>query len=172
MAALSASKFRRGAARQSAATSMAGFHMNCSSAAVQLQKSRVRACDLILTYHTGRAALSCCRPPISEGHPISRICSRSGVRLYAANPRSGPSLLCAAARFVSAMYATVWVLPDLPSSRTSLCWKGWSSQLLRVLQQKGIYTYLVRIPILFLIFRFDEIYVRLHFFTLGRSFYA
>ena len=38
------------------------------------------------------------------------VCSRSGVRLYAVTPRSGPALLCAAARFVSAMYATVWVL--------------------------------------------------------------
>ena len=38
------------------------------------------------------------------------VCSRSGVRLYAATPRSGPVLVCAAARFVSAMYATVWVL--------------------------------------------------------------
>ena len=37
------------------------------------------------------------------------VCSRSVVRLYAATPRSGPGLLCAAARFVSAMYATVWV---------------------------------------------------------------
>ena len=39
-AALSASKFRRGAARQSAATSMAEFLVNCSSAAVQLQKKQ------------------------------------------------------------------------------------------------------------------------------------
>ena len=44
-AALSASKFRRGAARQSAATSMARFLVNCSSAAVELEKGRVRACD-------------------------------------------------------------------------------------------------------------------------------
>ena len=101
-AALSASKFLRSAARQSAATSMAGFLVNCSSAAVQLQKSRFRACDVIPTYHTGRAALSCCWPPMSEGHPISMVCSRSGDRLYAATPRSGPGLLCAAARFVSA----------------------------------------------------------------------
>ena len=36
-AALSASKFRRGAARQSAATSMAGFLFNFSSAAVELE---------------------------------------------------------------------------------------------------------------------------------------
>ena len=44
-AALSASKFRRGAARQSAATSMAGFLLNWSSAAVQLktkQSQRLR----------------------------------------------------------------------------------------------------------------------------------
>ena len=27
------------------------------------------------------------------------VCSRSGVRLYAATPRSGPGLLCAAAPF-------------------------------------------------------------------------
>ena len=33
-------KVRRGAARQSAATSMAGFLVNCSSAAVQLQKKQ------------------------------------------------------------------------------------------------------------------------------------
>ena len=74
------------------------------------KKSKVRACDLIPTYHTERAALSCCRPPMSEGHPISMVCSRSGVRLYAATLRSGPGLLCAVAHFVSAMYGTVWVL--------------------------------------------------------------
>ena len=33
-------RFGRGAARQSAATSMAGFLVNCSSAAVQLQKKQ------------------------------------------------------------------------------------------------------------------------------------
>ena len=41
--------------------------------------------------------------------------------------------------------------------------------LLRVLQQKGIYTYLVRIQLFFFHFPFDEIYRRLLFFTLGRS---
>ena len=35
---MAASKFRRGAARQSAATSMAGFLVNCSSAAVELKE--------------------------------------------------------------------------------------------------------------------------------------
>ena len=35
------------------------------------------------------------------------VCSRSGVRLYAATPHSGPGLLCAAARFVSAKKATM-----------------------------------------------------------------
>ena len=91
-------------------------------------KSRVRACDLIPTYNTERAALSCCRPPMSEGHPISMVCSRSGVRLYAATPRSGHGLLCAAARFVSAMYLVcncLGLVSDLPfSRRTSLYWKG------------------------------------------------
>ena len=33
--------------------------------------------------------MSCGRPPISEGHPISMVCSRSGVRLYAALHASG-----------------------------------------------------------------------------------
>ena len=31
----------------------------------------------------------------------------------------------------------------LSSRITSLCWKGWSSHLLRVLERKGIYTYLI-----------------------------
>ena len=35
-----ASKVRRGAARQSATTSMAGFLVNCSSAAVQLEEKQ------------------------------------------------------------------------------------------------------------------------------------
>ena len=59
------------------------------------------------------------------------VCSRSGVRVYAATPRSGPGLLCAAARFVSAM---------------------------TTLQHKGIYTYLVRIQNLPFHFPCDEIY--------------
>ena len=41
--------------------------------------------------------------PMSQGHPINMVYSRSGVRVYAATPRSGPCLLCAAAPFVSAM---------------------------------------------------------------------
>ena len=64
--------------------------------------SRVRVCDLIPTNHTWGAALSCCRPPISAGHPIRMVCSRSRVRLYAAALRSWPGLLCAAALFVLA----------------------------------------------------------------------
>ena len=58
--------------------------------------------ECIFESSTGQAEEQlCCRPPISEVHPISLVCSRSGVRLYAATPRSGPGLLCAAARFVS-----------------------------------------------------------------------
>ena len=92
-------QFRRDAARQSEPCRWLGF---LCTVAIQQQHSRVRACDLIPTYHTGGAALSCCRPPISQGNPISMVCSRSGVRLYVAALRSGPGLLCAAARFVSA----------------------------------------------------------------------
>ena len=40
---------------------------------------------------------------------------------------------------------------------------------MRVLLQKGIYTYLVRIQKFLFHFPFDEIYRRLLFFTLGRS---
>ena len=40
---------------------------------------------------------------------------------------------------------------------------------LAVLEQKGIYTYLVRIQNFLSHFPFDEIYRRLLFFTLGRS---
>ena len=40
------SKFRRGAARQSAATSVAGFLVNCRSAAVQLQKEQSQSLRL------------------------------------------------------------------------------------------------------------------------------
>ena len=43
------------------------------------------------------------------------------------------------------------------------------AHLLRVLQQNGIYTYLVRIQNVLFHSPFDEIYRRLHFFTLGRS---
>ena len=43
------------------------------------------------------------------------------------------------------------------------------AHLLRVLQQKGIYTYLVRIQKNLFHFPFDEIYRRLLFFPLGRS---
>ena len=80
--------------------------------------------------------------PVSEGHPISMVRSLSGVRLYAATPRSAAGILCAAARFVSAM--TTW-------------------------QQKGIYAYLVRTQNCLFHFTFDEIYRCLLFFTLGRS---
>ena len=55
--------------------------------------------DLEVDYETN--------PPMSEGHPISMVCSRSGVRVYAATPRSGPCLLCAAARFMAAVNRNV-----------------------------------------------------------------
>ena len=68
------------------------------------------------------------------------VCSRSGVRVHAATPHSGAGLLCAAAGFVSAMTR---------------------------LQQKGIYTYLVRTQNLLFHFPFDEIYRRLLFSLSG-----
>ena len=67
----------------------------------------------------------------------------------------------------------------MPSSRiTSLCWKGYSSHLLRVLEQNemipgttynNIRTWYVHQHFLF-DFPFHEIYRRLLFFTLGRMY--
>ena len=96
-AALSATKFWRGTARQSAPTSIAGFMLNFSSAAVELE---TKAESEPATSLSGNLYMAW----------VNMVCSRSDVRLYAATPRSGPGLLCAAARFVSAMYATVRVL--------------------------------------------------------------
>ena len=83
-----------------------------------LQEFGLAGGECIFESSTGQAEeqLSCCRPPIPQVHPTSMVCSRSGVRLYAATPRSGPGLLCAAARFVSAMYATC-LLYTSPSPR-------------------------------------------------------
>ena len=46
------------------------------------------------------------------------------------------------------------------------------AHLLRVLQQKGIHTYLLRIQNFVFHFPFDKLYRRLLAFTLGRSVYA
>ena len=58
-AALSASKFRRGAARQSTATSMAGSLVNFSSAAVQLPKKQSQSLRLDPYVHTQRTWHQC-----------------------------------------------------------------------------------------------------------------
>ena len=56
---LSASKFRRGAASQSAATSMAGFLVNCRSAAVKLQNKHGQNLRLDPYIHTQRTRHQC-----------------------------------------------------------------------------------------------------------------
>ena len=96
------------------------------------------------------------------------VCSRSGVRLYAAPPRSGPSLLCAAARFVSAMYATVWVL-----SRIAVLKKNLSAGRVRVdtcyerYNKRGyIRTWYVYKKLFFILMRYTDV---CFVFTLGRS---
>ena len=82
-----------GAARQSAATSMAGFLSNFSSAAVETKAESEPSTSL-----SGNSY---------EVDGLDKIWfAHAGVRLYAATPRSGPGLLCAAARFVSAIYCT------------------------------------------------------------------
>ena len=72
------------------------------------------------------------------------VCSRSGVPLYAATPRSGPGLLCAAARFESAMYVTVLILSRIcrPQEYPLSAGRVRVHNLFRVLEQKGIYAVL------------------------------
>ena len=65
--------------------------MNCSSAAVQLTKRQSQSLRLDpYVSHREGSILSCGRPPMSEGHPKSMVCSRLGVRLYPVALRSGP----------------------------------------------------------------------------------
>ena len=97
----------RGAARQSAATSTAGRLVNCSSAAVQLQKKqrlRLRL-DLYLSHREGSIvvlpAANLRGPPDKYGLVTVR---RPSVRC---TQRSGSGVLCSAARFVSAKKATM-----------------------------------------------------------------
>ena len=92
-----ASKVRRGAARQAATTSIAGFLMHFSSAAVETKSES--------------------EPPTSLSGNLCQVdalgkiwFAHARASMYAATPRFGPGLLCAAARFVSAMYVTVLVL--------------------------------------------------------------
>ena len=102
-AALSASKFRRGATSESAATSMAGFLLNFSSVAVEQKQKQSQSLPL-----------AC--PEIASCQPCTQL-------------------------FWSCLGFAV-LKNNLPLS----------SHLLRVLQQKGIYTYLVRIPTLCFVF--------------------
>ena len=106
-AALSASIFRRGAARQSAATSVAGFLVNCSFAAVQLQEKQSQSLrlDPYVSHREGSIvvlpAANLRGPPDKDGLVTVR---RPSVRC---TPRSGSGVLCSAARFVSAKKATM-----------------------------------------------------------------
>ena len=77
---------------------------------------------------------------MAEGHPINMVCSRSGVRVYAATLRA-LSLVCGS---------------TLRVSHDNMTTKG------------NIYV-LVRTQNVLSHFPFDEIYRRLLFFTLGRS---
>ena len=97
----------RGAARQSAATSMAGFLLNCSSAAVQLQEKQSLSprLDPYVSHREGSIvvlpAANLRGPPDTYG---LITLGRPPVRC---TPRSGPGVLCSSARFVSAMKATM-----------------------------------------------------------------
>ena len=107
---------------------------------------------------------------MSEGHPISMGCSRCGVRLYAATPRSGHGLLYAAARFVSVMYAPVWVLSRIcrPQEEPLSAGRVRVHTCCECYNKRGyIRTWYVYQNFLFH-FPFDEIYRRLLFFTLTR----
>ena len=66
---------------------------------------------------------------------------RPSVRCYSTLRAWSP--VCGSTLRVSHIRHCFGPVSDLPSSRiTSLCWKGWSSHLLRVLEQKGIYAVL------------------------------
>ena len=78
-----------------------------------LQEFGIADGECIFESSTGQAEeqLSCCRPPIPEVHPRSMVCSRSGVRLYAATPRSGPGgPLCGSTLRVSQAARQRWLL--------------------------------------------------------------
>ena len=84
------------------------------------------------------------------------VCSRSGVHLYAATRRSGPGLLCAAARSgFAVLKKNLSLLEGLDfTPAASATTKG-----------DRLCTYLVRIQNFNFNFPFDEIYRRLLFFT-------
>ena len=97
----------RGAARQSAATSMAGRLVNCTSAAVQLQKKQSQSLrlDPYVSHREGSIVVlpaANLRGPPDKYGVITR--GRPPVRC---TPRSGPGVLCSSARFVSAKKATI-----------------------------------------------------------------
>ena len=125
-AALSATKCRRGAARQSAATSMARFLVNCSSAAVQLQRKQNQSprLDPYVSHREGSIvvlpAANLRGPPDKYG---LLTLGRPSVRCYSTLRAWSP--VCGSTLRVSHVCNCLGSVSDLPSSRrTSLCWKG------------------------------------------------
>ena len=106
-AALSASKFRRRAARQSAATSMAGFLVNCSSAAVQLQKKQSQSLRLDPSVSHREGSIVVLPAANLRGPPDKYGLITLGRPPVRCTPRSRSGVLCLAARFVSAKKATM-----------------------------------------------------------------
>ena len=97
----------RGAARQSAATSMPGVMSNFSSAAVQLQEKQSLSLRLD-PYVSHREGSIVVLPAANLRGPPDKYglltLGRPSVRC---TPRSGSGVLCSAARFVSAKKATM-----------------------------------------------------------------
>ena len=113
--------------------SMAGFLVNCSSAAVQLKTKQSQSLRLY------PYALSL---PMSEDHQISMLGRRS-VRCYSTLRAWSP--VCGSTLRVSHVCHGLGPLGFAVLRKNLSLLEGLEFTLLRVLQQKGIYTCLVRI---------------------------
>ena len=97
----------RGAARQSAATSMTGFLVNCSSAAVQPQEKQSQSVRLDPYVSHSEGSIVVLPATNLRGPPDKYGLLTLGCPSVRCTPRSGSGVLCSAARFVSAKKATM-----------------------------------------------------------------
>ena len=96
----------RGAARQSAATSMAGFLVNCSSAAVQPQEKQSQSVRRYPYVSHSEGSIVVLPATNLRGPPDKYGLLTFGRPSVRCTPRSGSGVLCSSARFVSAKKAT------------------------------------------------------------------
>ena len=149
---------------------MAGFLVNCSSAAVQLQKKQSQSLrrDPYVSHRENSIVVL---PAANVRGPPDEYClltlGRPSVRCYSTRRAWSCVRQHASCQPCIQLFGSRLGFAVLKMNLSLL--EGLDSHLLRVLQQKGIYTYLVRIQNFLFHFPFDEIYRRLLFFTLGRA---